>query len=107
MTRTLNTIMAAFLGTFLLTSVACENKETEAALKTCKSDLGNEQKKVTDEQTTITALKGQLATAQAKIDEMTRTAQAAKPDDKTKAGEAKKDEAAKTAKNDTKKAKKK
>jgi predicted nucleic acid-binding Zn-ribbon protein len=100
MTRTLKTIMAVCLGTILLTSVACENKETEAALKTCRSDLGNEQKRANDQQTTINALKAQLATAQTKIDEMTKSA--AKPDEKAKAGEAKKDEPAKAAASDKK-----
>lgn len=107
MTRTLNAIMAVCLGTFLLTSGACENKETEAALTTCKSDLGNEQKKAIDQQTTINNLKAQLASAQTKIDEMTKAAPTTKPDDKNKAGEAKKDEPAKAAKNENKKGKKK
>jgi ATP/maltotriose-dependent transcriptional regulator MalT len=105
MTRTLNTMMAVCLGTILLTSAACENKETEAALKTCKSDLGNEQKRANDQQTTINALKAQLATAQTKLDEMTKAA--AKPDEKAKAGEAKKDEPAKMAPSANKKGKKK
>jgi hypothetical protein len=107
MTRTLKILMAAFLGTFLLTSVGCENKETEDSLKTCRSDLGNEQKKAVGQQTTIDNLKAQLATAQAKIDEMSKAGPAAKPDEKAKAGEAKKDESAKTAKDETKKGKKK
>jgi hypothetical protein len=107
MTRTLKTLMAVCLGAFLLTGVACENKETEAALKTCKNDLGNEQKKATDQQTTINNLKAQLATAQTKIEELSKTAATAKPDEKAKAGEAKKEEPAKAAKNENKKGKKK
>ncbi len=103
MTRTLKTIMAVCLGTFLLTSTACENKETEAALKTCKSDLANGQKVATDQQTTINNLKGQLAAAQAKIDEMNKAAQAAKPEEKAKPAEPKKPEPAKAPKKGKKK----
>jgi multidrug resistance efflux pump len=103
MTKTLKTIMAVCLGTFLLTGVACENKETEAALKTCKNDLGTAQKTTTDQQATINNLKAQLATTQAKIDEMNKAAQAAKPDEKAKAAEPKKGEPAKAAKKGKKK----
>jgi hypothetical protein len=104
MGRTLRTIMAVCLGALALTGTACENKETEAALKTCKSDLGNEQKKATDQQNTINDLKAQLAKAQARIDEMNKAApQAGKPDEKAKAGEAKKENAAKGEKKGRKK----
>lgn len=107
MTRTLSTLMAVCLGTILLTSTACENKETEAALKTCKTDLGNEQKRAIDQQTIIANLKTQLAATQAKVDEMAKAAQAAKPEEKVQAPEAKKDQPAKAAQGDKAKDKKK
>ena len=103
MTRTLKTLMTVFFGALLLSSTACEDKETQDALKTCKNDLGNEQKLSTSQRATIESLKSELAQAQAKVQEMTTESEAAKTgkggkamEEKSKAGEAKTAEAKKT-----------
>ena len=108
MTRTFKTLMTVCLGALLLSSTACEDKETQEALKTCKNDLGNEQKLSTSQRATIESLKAELAQAQAKVQEMTKEGEAAKTgkggkamEEKPKAGEAKTAEA-KPAKPDKK-----
>jgi hypothetical protein len=96
MTRTLTTLMTVCLGAFLLAGAGCEDKAAQAALKTCKNDLGNEQKLAASQTTTINDLKSQLAQAQAKAAEMSKEMEAAKAgkhgkatDEKDKAGETK------------------
>lgn len=107
MTRTLKTLMTLCLGALLFTSVACENKETEEALKTCKNDLSNELKKGAAQQAALNEAKSQLAVAQAKVAELTKVAEApknGKAEEKGKAGETKKsDEVAKAEKKGKKK----
>ena len=96
-TRTFKTLMTVCLGALLLSSTACEDKETQEALRTCKNDLGNEQKLSTSQRATIESLKAELAQAQAKVQEMTKEGEAGKGgkamEEKPKAGEAKTAEA--------------
>jgi hypothetical protein len=102
MTRILKTLTTVSLGALLLTSVACQDKETEEALNTCRNDLSNEQKKEASQQTTIDELKAQLAAAQAKIADLTKESETAKNgkagkamEEKGEGGGAKKAEGAK------------
>ena len=78
MSRTFKTLTTVCLGALLLTTVACEDKETQEALKTCKNDLSSAQKTEAAQMTSINDLKAQLASAQAKIGEMTKEADMAK-----------------------------
>jgi hypothetical protein len=105
MTRTLTTLMTVCLGAFLLAGAGCEDKQAQEALKTCKNDLGNEQKLVASQAATINELKSQLAQAQAKAQEMTKDMESGKTgkngkamEGKAKAAEAKKAEPAKAEK---------
>jgi hypothetical protein len=97
MTRTMKTLATLFLGSLLFTSVACENKETEEALKTCRNDLGNEQKRGAGLQSTLNDVKSQLAAAQTKVAELSKAAEApknGKPEERAKGAESKKPEQA-------------
>jgi len=107
MTRTLTTLITVCLGAFLLTGAGCEDKEAQEALKTCKNDLGNEQKLTASHTATINELKSQLAQAQAKAAEMSKEMEAAKAgkhgkvmEEKDKAGETKQAAPAKAEKNE-------
>ena len=72
MTRILKTLTTVSLGALLVTGVACQDRETEEALNTCRNDLSNEQKKEASQQTAINEFKTQLAAAQAKIADLTK-----------------------------------
>jgi hypothetical protein len=78
MTHAFKMLTAVFAGTLLLSGAACENKETDEALRACRNDLAGEQQKGTSQQTTISQLKSDLATAQTKIADLTKEAEAAK-----------------------------
>jgi tRNA isopentenyl-2-thiomethyl-A-37 hydroxylase MiaE len=102
MTPPFRTLVTLCLGGFLLASAGCEDKAAQEALKTCKSDLGNEQKLVASQSLTINELKSQLAQVQAKVEEMTKENEAAKTakggkamEEKAKPDEEKKAESAK------------
>ncbi len=113
MTRTFKTLATIGLGVLLLTGAACEDQETQDALKTCKSDLSNVQKTLATQTPTMNTLKAQLAQAEAKVQELTKEKEAMNPakggkaEEKAKAGEAKKPEAAKANKKESKKGAKK
>jgi multidrug resistance efflux pump len=110
MTRTLKTLANVCLGALLFTSAGCEDKESQEALKTCRNDLGAEQKTATSQRATIDNLKAQLAQAEAKVQELTKASESAKPgkgsktvEEKGKTEEAKKAEPAKAEKKAAKK----
>jgi hypothetical protein len=78
MTRTFKILMTTCLGALVFTGVACQDVQTKNALTACKTELGNEQKKVIDQQAAIDAMKTQLVQAGAKIDELSKAVEAAK-----------------------------
>ncbi len=85
MTRTFKTLSTLFLGALLLASAGCQDKATQDALKTCRSDLANVQKTSASQTSTINNLKSQLAQAQAKVQALTaKEAEAAKTPEKGK-----------------------
>ncbi len=101
MTRTLKAIGIGGFVALSLTSVACEDKDTQQALKSCRDDVSNHQKQEASQLATISDLKSQLAKAQAKVDELTKESE-----EKGKASEVKKAEASKEGNKAEKKAKK-
>jgi len=78
MTRTFKILTTMCLGALVFTGVACQDIQTKNALTACKTELGNEQKKVLDQQAAIDAMKTQLVQAGAKIDELSKAVEAAK-----------------------------
>lgn len=89
MSRILTTLASVCLGTLVLAGTGCEDKACQDSLKTCKSDLGQEQKTNATDMTTISGLKSQLAQSEAKVQELTKENEALKAPKGSKAGEEK------------------
>jgi hypothetical protein len=89
MSRILTTLASVCLGTLLLAGTGCDDKVCQDSLKTCKNDLGQEQKTNATDMTTINGLKSQLAQSEAKVQELTKENETLKAPKGSKAGEEK------------------
>jgi hypothetical protein len=78
MTRLQKTLAIVALGGLLLTSAACEDKETQQALQTCRNDLSGLRTSLANQNATIKDLRAQLASAPLKAEELAKAGDMAK-----------------------------
>ena len=72
MTRTFKLVTLGILGFGLLMSTGCEDKVCKDALQSCKKESTDQRKEGSANLATISELKSQLASAQAKVDNLTK-----------------------------------
>jgi len=72
MTRTFKLMALGVLGGWLLTSTACEDKVCQEQLKTCKKESADQRTECAANLAKLQDLKGQLAGAQTKVDNLTK-----------------------------------
>ncbi len=72
MTRTFKLMALGALGGWLLTSTACEDKVCQQQLQTCKKESADQRKECAANMAKLQDLKGQLAEAQTKVDNLTK-----------------------------------
>jgi len=72
MTRTFKLLTLGALGTWLLASTSCEDKDCNMALQTCKKEASELRTECASDLSRISELKTQLANAQEKVDSLTK-----------------------------------
>jgi hypothetical protein len=72
MTRTLKLVTLVVLGAWLLTNTSCDDKVCNDALQTCKKEATEQRKESASNLAKLAELKTQLATAEAKVDSLTK-----------------------------------
>jgi uncharacterized protein YlxW (UPF0749 family) len=72
MTRTFKLMTMGVFCAWLLTSTGCEDKVCQDALLSCKKDSTAQRKEAAAQMATISEIKSQLASAQAKVENLTK-----------------------------------